>query len=71
MSKAKIRVAIDLDRKTAVALKRLADKRGIDIAEAVHRAIGLYESMDAEFEKGNSIFSMDSSGCWRKLNNNM
>ena len=50
-----VRLNVNLNSETAVALKEIADHRGISFTEAVRRAISVYKFIDEETQEGRRI----------------
>lgn len=57
-----VRLNVNLNQETAVALRELAALNGITYTEAIRRSIAVYKFLTDEVQAGRKIHTMDQDG---------
>jgi hypothetical protein len=57
-----VRLSVNLNQETALAIKRIACRSGTSVTEGIRRAISIYKFLQDENLKGRKIHVMDYDG---------
>jgi len=57
-----VRLSVNLNMETALAIKRIACRSGTNVTEAIRRAISIHAFLQDEILKGRKIHTMDHDG---------